>query len=124
MNAECCRRTRFSLIACLTIALAWPASGIPAVPKAAEHEDDEVSFGTAVGTPPKAGAKTPAKPTAAEQPARAAAGKPRLAGDRSPRAAAGAGKTGKVTTYQPETAAKPRPATRAQDKVRSKAVKK
>jgi hypothetical protein len=61
LNSIFRRRARFWPLACIAVALACPGFGALAVPKAAEHEEGEVSFGEAVGAPPKTGAKA-AKP--------------------------------------------------------------
>jgi len=114
------RRSRFWPLACLVVALACPGFGALAVPKAAEHEEGEVSFGEAVGAPPKAGAKAP-KPAPAGQPVKTTAGKQEPAAGRRP-ATAAAKTAGKTRATSPPATAKPGAAAKPQGK--SKAAKK
>lgn len=120
LNSISRRRARFWPLACIAVALACPGFGALAVPKAAEHEEGEVSFGEAVGAPPKTGAKA-AKPAPAGQPAKTIAGKQEPAAGRPP-SAAKAGTAKKTKAASPPAAGKPAAAAKPQGK--SKAAKK
>jgi hypothetical protein len=76
------RKSIYRLLHCfLVVGLSLSCAATLAVPKAAEHEDGEVTFGEAVGAPPKPAAKPATQPVskgskAAGQPVAKGAGKP------------------------------------------------
>ncbi len=76
------RKSICRLLHCfLVVGLSLSCAATLAVPKAAEHEDGEVTFGEAVGAPPKPAAKPTTQPVskgskAAGQPVAKGAGKP------------------------------------------------
>jgi len=116
MNSNSCRRSRFWPLAGVAVALSCIAFGALLVPEAAEHEEGEVSFGEAVGTPPKAGAKAP-KPGPAGQPAT-------TTGKRAPPAAKAGGAKKANKGDRGSAAARTVPAAKTKDKGPSKALKK
>ncbi len=102
MRKTLCQRLPWLLAVGLCLSLSLSSAAPLAVPKAAEHADDEVTFGEAVGAPPKpankmippkktvTSARAAGKPVAGKETGSA---KPRPAG-KSPAKAMPAKKTG------------------------------
>ena len=107
------RKSIYRLLHCfLVVGLSVSCAATLAVPKAAEHEDGEVTFGEAVGAPPKPAAKLATQPVskAAGQPVAKGAGKPsgKKSGSAKPARVAAASTARTPAPTKPAEKAKPK----------------